>query len=110
MLSSAQGELTDKEKPGVSEIIKIRFRGGSGAKIQTFLVLSTCFLYLVAAGLFSRAFWCFETQQWNKVIDGDAAELGDGPGSYDIDRSVWHLNVRSRFLGVRACAYFYVFH
>ncbi|CAI4212786.1 unnamed protein product [Parascedosporium putredinis] len=68
------------------------YMGGSIAKIQTFLVFSTCFLYLIAAGLFSRAFWCFETQQWNKVIGGDAAELGDGPGSYDIDRSVWHVN------------------
>lgn len=71
-------------------------RGGSIAKIQTFLVFSTCFLYLIAAGLFSRAFWCFETQQWNKVIGGDAAELGDGPGSYDIDRSVWHVNVSAK--------------
>uniref|UniRef100_A0A0D2XKL3 Uncharacterized protein n=1 Tax=Fusarium oxysporum (strain Fo5176) TaxID=660025 RepID=A0A0D2XKL3_FUSOF len=42
------------------------------------------------AGLFSRAIWLFEQQQWNKVVGGDAAELGDGPGSYDIDRSIWH--------------------
>ena len=54
---------------------------------------STCLLYLVAGGLFSRAFWLFEQQQWNKVIGADAAELGDGPGSYDIDHSIWHVNV-----------------
>lgn len=30
------------------------------AKIQTFLIVSTCFLYLVAAGLFSKAVWDFE--------------------------------------------------
>lgn len=30
------------------------------AKIQTFLIISTCFLYLVAAGLFSKAVWDFE--------------------------------------------------
>ncbi|KAH7242053.1 iron transporter [Fusarium tricinctum] len=69
------------------------YRGGSSAKLQYFLVASTCLLYLVAAGLFSRAIWLFEQQQWNKVVGGDAAELGDGPGSYDIDRSIWHVNV-----------------
>jgi high-affinity iron transporter len=30
------------------------------ASIQTFLIISTCFLYLVAAGLFSKAVWKFE--------------------------------------------------
>lgn len=71
-------------------------RGGSSAKLQVFLVASTCLLYLVAAGLFSRAIWLFEQQQWNKVVGGDAAELGDGPGSYDIDRSIWHVNVSEK--------------
>ncbi|KAF7561129.1 hypothetical protein G7046_g3001 [Stylonectria norvegica] len=68
------------------------YKSGSTAKLQSFLVASTCLLYLVAAGLFSRAFWLFEQQQWNKIVGGDAAELGDGPGSYDIDRSIWHVN------------------
>ncbi|KAI5468122.1 iron transporter [Mariannaea sp. PMI_226] len=68
------------------------YRGGSSAKLQVFLVASTCLLYLVAAGLFSRGVWLIEQQQWNKVVGGDAAELGDGPGSYDIDRSMWHVN------------------
>lgn len=27
------------------------------------------------------------------IVGGDAAELGSGPGSYDIRRSVWHVNV-----------------
>jgi high-affinity iron transporter len=39
-------------------------------------------LYLVAAGLFSRAVWYFEAQAWT----------GSGAGSYDIDQSVWHIN------------------
>lgn len=68
-------------------------RWGAATRIQIFLVISTCFLYLVAAGLFSRGVWFFETQQWNKIVGGDAAELGDGAGSYDIDKSVWHVNV-----------------
>ncbi|KAJ0166350.1 Plasma membrane iron permease [Colletotrichum tanaceti] len=68
------------------------YKGGSTAKLQVFLVVSTCLLYLVAAGLFSRAVWDFEQQEWNNVVGGDAAELGNGPGSYDIDKSVWHVN------------------
>ncbi|OAA68800.1 iron permease FTR1 family protein [Niveomyces insectorum RCEF 264] len=68
------------------------YKGGSSARLQLFLVASTCLLYLVAAGLFSRAVWSFENQTWNKVVGSDAAELGSGPGSYDIDRSVWHVN------------------
>lgn len=39
-------------------------RGGNFASIQTFLIISTSFLYLVAAGLFSRSIWLFEA---NKV-------------------------------------------
>ncbi|KJZ80329.1 hypothetical protein HIM_00179 [Hirsutella minnesotensis 3608] len=68
------------------------YKGGSLAKLHLFLVASTCLLYLVAAGLFSRGVWHFETQEWNIAVGGDAAETGAGPGSYDIDRSVWHVN------------------
>ncbi|KAI1205076.1 iron permease FTR1 [Annulohypoxylon truncatum] len=70
----------------------ILYKGGAGAKLQYFLIASTCLLYLVGAGLFSRSVWYFENQKWNNIIGGDAAELGDGPGSYDIDKSVWHVN------------------
>lgn len=70
-----------------------RLRGGSTSKLQLFLVVSTCLLYLVAAGLFSRAVWAFEQHTWQQLIGSDAAELGVGPGSYDIDKSVWHVNV-----------------
>ncbi|KAK3392342.1 iron permease FTR1/Fip1/EfeU [Sordaria brevicollis] len=68
------------------------YQFGSSTKLQLFLVLSTSLLYLVAAGLFSRAIWAFENQQWANSIGSDAAELGSGPGSYDIDRSVWHVD------------------
>ncbi|PHH66839.1 hypothetical protein CDD81_5971 [Ophiocordyceps australis] len=68
------------------------YKGGSTAKLQLFLVLSTCLLYLVAAGLFSRSVWHFEAQKWNQAVGGDATETGSGPGSYDIDKSVWHVN------------------
>ncbi|KAH6891175.1 iron permease FTR1/Fip1/EfeU [Thelonectria olida] len=70
----------------------ILYKGGSTAKLQVFLVASTCLLYLVAAGLFSRSVWSFEQQKWNEFIGGEASEFGAGPGSYDIDQSVWHVN------------------
>ena len=31
--------------------------------------------------------------QWNKMVGGDAAETGSGPGSYDVRKSAWHINV-----------------
>ncbi|KAH6717752.1 iron permease FTR1 family protein [Leptodontidium sp. 2 PMI_412] len=68
------------------------YKGGATSKLQFFLVVSTCFLYLVAAGLFSKAVWFFQAQKWNDAVGGDAAEVGSGPGSYDIDQSVWHVN------------------
>lgn len=60
--------------------------------MQIFLIISTCFLYLIAAGLFSKAVWYFENYEWNLVIGGDASETGSGAGSYDITKSVWHVN------------------
>lgn len=37
------------------------YKGGNTIKIQWFLIASTMVLYLVAAGLFSRAVWGFES-------------------------------------------------
>ncbi|KAI4122980.1 MAG: hypothetical protein LQ338_005514 [Usnochroma carphineum] len=70
----------------------ILYKGGNFAPIQIFLIVSTCFLYLVAAGLFSKGVWFLENGAWNKVVGGDAAETGSGPGSYDIRKSMWHVN------------------
>ncbi|KAK7535198.1 high-affinity iron ion transporter FtrA [Phyllosticta citribraziliensis] len=68
------------------------YRGGLETSLQIFLVISTCLLYLVAAGLFSKAVWSFQQHTWVKLTGGDAAENGSGPGSYDIRQSVWHVN------------------
>ncbi|KAF2757001.1 high-affinity iron transporter FtrA [Pseudovirgaria hyperparasitica] len=70
----------------------LMYKGANRTSLQIFLIISTCFLYLVAAGLFTRSVWSFENNAWNKIIGGDAAETGAGPGSYDIRKSVWHLN------------------
>ncbi|GBF66363.1 plasma membrane iron permease [Trichophyton mentagrophytes] len=68
------------------------YKGGNFVPIQIFLIVSTCFLYLVAGGLFSRSVGFFEQYKWNMVVGGDAAETGVGAGSYDIRSSVWHVN------------------
>jgi len=68
------------------------YKGGASAKLQAFLVISTCLLYLVAAGLFSRGVWYLQAQSWNNLLGSDADETGAGPGSYDITKSVWHVN------------------
>jgi high-affinity iron transporter len=78
-------------------------RGGSSTRLQYFLVASTCLLYLVGAALFSRAVWSLEQGKWNNLVGSDASELGSGPGSYDIDKVVWHVNVSNRHqLGKKA--------
>jgi len=69
------------------------YRGGNKTSLQIFLVVSTCFLYLVAAGLFSKGVWNLEQDAWVRLAGEGAAEAGAGPGSYDIRKSVWHVNV-----------------
>ncbi|KAK6456317.1 plasma membrane iron permease [Scheffersomyces xylosifermentans] len=65
---------------------------GSTVSLQIFLIISTGILYLIAAGLFSRGVWYFEQHVYSNKSGGDAAEQGSGPGSYDISKSVWHVN------------------
>ncbi|KAH3660317.1 hypothetical protein OGAPHI_006903 [Ogataea philodendri] len=68
------------------------FYGGSTVSLQLFLCISTAILYLIAAGLFSRAIWDFETFVFNRKTGGDASENGSGPGTYNIHKVVWHVN------------------
>lgn len=68
------------------------YLGGHRTSLQIFLVASTCFLYLVAAGLFSKGVWDLETNAWRKLAGEGAVEAGAGPGSYDIRQSVWHVD------------------
>lgn len=71
----------------------VLYRSGNTLSLQWFLILSSCFLYLVAAGLFSKGVWNFELQHFIDLCDGfDVSETGHGPGSYDIAKSVWHVN------------------
>lgn len=75
------------------------YKGGNKTSLQIFLVVSTCFLYLVAAGLFSKGVWNLEQDAWVRLAGEGAAEAGAGPGSYDIRKSVWHINVSCVQLG-----------
>lgn len=70
----------------------ILYFSGSTVSLQIFLIISTCILYLISGGLFSRGVWFFETYVFNKKTGGDASENGSGPGTYDIAKSVWHVN------------------
>lgn len=71
----------------------VLYRSGNTLSLQWFLIISTCFLYLVAAGLFSKGIWQFELQLFIDKCGGlDVSETGNGPGSYDIKSSVWHVN------------------
>ena len=69
------------------------YQGGNKLSLQYFLIFSTCFLYIVSAGLMSRGIWFLELEQFVRQCNGlDISETGSGPGSYDIAKSVWHVN------------------
>ncbi|PRT54317.1 Iron transporter FTH1 [Wickerhamiella sorbophila] len=68
------------------------YKSGSHLSIQYFLIFSTCFLYLISAGLLSRGVWFYEMHQFISKVGSDVSESGSGPGSYDITKSVWHVN------------------
>jgi len=68
------------------------YRGGNVMSIQIFLIASTSVLYLIAAGMFSKAIWSLQFHGFAQKVGSDVAEEGDGPGSYDIRETVWHVN------------------
>ncbi|EGV62131.1 iron permease FTR1 [Yamadazyma tenuis ATCC 10573] len=76
-----------------SAIGYLLYKGGNKLSLQYFLIISTCFLYTVSAGLMSRGVWFLELERFVRRCDGfDVSETGSGPGSYDISTSVWHVN------------------
>ncbi|KAK9475096.1 iron permease FTR1/Fip1/EfeU [Dipodascopsis tothii] len=70
----------------------LMYKGGNYVRIQIFLIISTCFLYLVAAGLMAKAVWYFEDNTYVKLVGSDVSEEGSGAGSYDIRYTIWHVN------------------
>jgi high-affinity iron transporter len=68
------------------------YRGGNQMSIQIFLIFSTSVLYLIAAGMLSKSIWSLQYYVFQKKVGSDVAEAGNGPGSYDIKQTVWHVN------------------
>lgn len=66
----------------------IIYRGGSRLALHRFFIASTCFLLLIAAGLFAKAINAYQMDKWNKIVGGDA----DDAGSYDPRGNVWALS------------------
>lgn len=65
------------------------YASGSRVNLTIFLVVSTNILFLIGAGLFSKAVAGFQRYKFNKGVGGDVAETGSGPGSFDVDGNVW---------------------
>ena len=69
------------------------YGGGNRLSLKLFLIILTCFLYVVSAGLMSRGVWFFELERFVRLCGGlDVSETGNGPGSYDVTNTVWHVN------------------
>ncbi|RPD56938.1 iron permease FTR1 [Lentinus tigrinus ALCF2SS1-7] len=65
----------------------------SRTTLTVFMVVMTNFLLLIGAGLFSKAVWAFQENAFNHLLGADVDDAGgDGPGSFDVRGSVWHLD------------------
>ncbi|KAI0336676.1 iron permease FTR1 [Cubamyces sp. BRFM 1775] len=65
----------------------------SRTTLTVFMVVMTNFLLLIGAGLFSKAVWAFQENAFNNLLGADVDDAGgDGPGSFDVRGSVWHLD------------------
>ncbi|KAI0747069.1 iron permease FTR1 [Daedaleopsis nitida] len=65
----------------------------SRTTLTIFMVVMTNFLLLIGAGLFSKAIWAFQENAFNHLLGADVDDAGgDGPGSFDVRGSVWHLD------------------
>lgn len=74
-------------------MIHIRYvmRNNLGNRVHRHLLMLTCF-------------W----KKYSKLVGGDIAETGVGPGSYNIRRTVWHVNCCSpKFNGGSGWGIFY---
>lgn len=70
----------------------LAFSSRSMAKVKPFLVVSTCALLLISAGMFSRAVYFLQFYRYVQKVGDAAAESGAGPGSYDALNYVWHID------------------
>lgn len=57
------------------------------------MVVMTNFILLIGSGLFSKAVWYFEAHAFAQIVGADVDDTGgDGPGSFDVRNTVWHID------------------
>ncbi|KAJ2370296.1 high-affinity iron permease [Coemansia sp. RSA 2611] len=64
------------------------YRTGNAMSFHWFFVATTCLLYLIAAGLFSRSVWFFENHVFARYAGADP----DTAGVFDVRVNVWKLD------------------
>ncbi|KAF8630302.1 hypothetical protein AX15_003014 [Amanita polypyramis BW_CC] len=70
----------------------IIYQFASRSTLTIFMVVMTNLLLLIGAGLFSKATWSLERNKWRLLLGGNRDDaIGDGPGTYPVQGSVWHL-------------------
>ncbi|TPX60166.1 hypothetical protein SpCBS45565_g07569 [Spizellomyces sp. 'palustris'] len=71
----------------------VTYRTGSRASLQWFFIISTCLLFLIAAGLLARGILSFETNAWmKKVLYNTGGGDEGGPIPVDLRDNVWFLD------------------
>ncbi|KAL1411259.1 hypothetical protein Q8F55_002210 [Vanrija albida] len=65
------------------------FSKSEGMTLQRFTTVSTLILFIVGAGLASRSAYSLERQYFINGVGADAAESGDGPGSFRVRGNIW---------------------
>ncbi|OAV97087.1 hypothetical protein PTTG_12673 [Puccinia triticina 1-1 BBBD Race 1] len=68
------------------------YNSSARLNLSLFLTISTIALLYVGAGLITKAAWYFKMYSFIRMVGGDAAEAGDGPGSFPVDGYIWHLD------------------
>jgi high-affinity iron transporter len=67
------------------------FTRSEAMTLQRFTTFSTVILFLMGAGLASRSAYSLERQYFINAVGSDAAEAGDGPGSFRVAHNIWKL-------------------
>ncbi|KAF9260543.1 iron permease FTR1 [Marasmius fiardii PR-910] len=68
------------------------YQFASRTTLTIFLVVMTNFLLLIGAGLFARSIASFERNAFNNLLGPHINDLtGDGPGTYQVQGNVWHI-------------------
>jgi len=71
----------------------IIYQFASRSSLRIFLIVMTNLLLLIGAGLFSRSVGDFQRNAFNNLLGAEVDDTGgDGPGSFSVNQSVWHLD------------------